>query len=196
MFRTTLAALVVLLILSSMALAAPPCNPFTVAGSYVRQNVGVMPGNGIDISPYIDQLTLHIDGTAYWFNSGSFDLILQGAFLPEVGSWTCLPDGTVLVTTIGTLYFQNSTNPDGSPSDIAHDGQPLDINIGVNRRTTQKLSVVDLNTLQVTVQIRIAIPLGNDPLGPGFVPHGCTPTDKPCNPAPYKRIRPMLTDIP
>lgn len=91
MYKSTLAALVALLMLSSTALAAPKCTPFTVAGSYVRQ-----------ISPYIDQLTLGLDGTAYWFASSSFDLILQGAFTPEVGSWTCLEDGTVLVTTLGS----------------------------------------------------------------------------------------------
>jgi hypothetical protein len=188
MSRNTLAALVVLLILSSTALAAPVCNPFTVTGSYVRQNVGSLPRNGIDISPYIDQLTLHIDGTAYWFNSGSFDLILQGAFTPQVGSWTCLPDGTVLVTTVGSNYL----NP---TSDVAQSGQQLDINIVFNLRYTQKLSVVDHDTLQLTHQIRTGTPLANDPLGPG-VAHGCTPTGNPCNPAPYKRIKPLLTDIP
>jgi hypothetical protein len=190
MLRKTLVALITLLMLSSAALAAPGCNPFTVTGSYVRQNVGALPGNGIDISPYVDQLTLHIDGTAYWFNSGSFDMILQGAFSPQVGSWTCLPDGTVLVTTIGANYSQNS--PTG---DVAHDGQPLDINIFSNLRYTQKLTVVDLNTLQLTHQIRTNIPVSNDPLGPG-VAHGCTPNGNPCNPALYRRIKPLLTDIP
>ncbi len=179
MLKNTLAALVALVILSSMALAAPKCTPFTVAGSYVRQ-----------ISPYIDQLTLSVDGTAYWFQSSSFDQILLGAFIPEVGSWTCLPDGSVLVTTIGSDYFQNS--PFG---DIPQLGQPLDINIGENLRVTQKLTVVDLDTLQQVDRIVTHIPLGNDPLGPG-VARGCSPSGSPCDPAPYKRIRPNLTDIP
>jgi hypothetical protein len=189
MSRNTLAALVGLLILSSTALAAPGCNPFTVAGSYVRQNVGAF--NGVESSPYIDQLTLNIDGTAYWFNSGSFDYILLGAFIPETGSWTCLPDGTVLVTTIGSIYFQNS--PSG---DVPQTGQPLDINIASNHRFTQKLSVVDHDTLQPTVMIGTHIPLANDPFGPGTVGRGsCKPSGTPCNPAPYKRIKPLLTDI-
>jgi hypothetical protein len=178
MFKSTLAALVALLILSSTALAAR-CNPITVTGSYVRQT-----------SPYIDQLTLSIDGTASWFNSSSFDSILLGAFTPEIGSWTCLADGTVLVTTIGSQYFQNS--PSG---DVPQLGQPLDINIAENIRITQKLSVVSLDTLQQTHRISTHVPLSNDPLGPGVV-RSCTPTGTPCDPSPYKRIRPNLTDIP
>ena len=184
MFKSTLAALVMLLILSSTAIAAPTCNLFTVTGSYVRQN---------NVTQYIDQLTLGIDGTAYWFQSSSFDLILTGAFIPEVGSWTCLPDGSVLVTTIGSNYSQNS--PFG---DIPQPGLSFDLNILENVRLTQKLSVVDRNTLVLTVRVNTHIPLSNDPLGPGTVIPGsaCTPSSNPCNPSPYRRIRPLLTDIP
>ena len=180
MFKSTLAALVALFILSTTALATI-CTPFTVAGSYVRQ-----------IVPYIDQLTLSIDGRAYAFNSAAFDLILQGTSMPGIGSWTCLEDGTVLVTTITTGYFQLS--PFG---DVPQPGQPLDITIGANFRITQKLSVVDRDTLRQTHGIPTRISLSNDPLGPGVVGRGaCTPTGTPCNPAPYKRIRPQLSDIP
>jgi hypothetical protein len=180
MFKSKLAAVVTLLILSSTALAAR-CNPFTVAGSYVRQT-----------QPYIEQLKLGVDGTAYWFSSSSFDLILTGAFIPFIGSWTCLEDGTVLVTTIGSGYFP--TSPFG---DVSQPGQPLDIALGANHRLTQKLSVVDRDTLRQTHSIRTRIPLSNDPLGPGVVGGGsCTPSGTPCDPSPYKRIRPQLTDIP
>jgi hypothetical protein len=185
MSKSTLAALVALLILSSTALAAPDgapkCNPFKVTGSYVRQ-----------IAPYIDQLTLTIDGRAYSFSSGAFDLILLGTTIPGIGSWTCLDDGTVLVTTIRSEYLQNS--PSG---DVPQPGQPLDIKISVNLRITNKLSVVDLDTLRETHRIVTRVPLSNDPLGPGVLGgSSCTPSGKPCNPAPYKRIRPQLTDIP
>jgi hypothetical protein len=185
MFKSTLAALVTLLTLSSTALAAsddaPKCSPFKVAGSYVRQ-----------IVPYIDQLTLGIDGTVYSFSSAAFDLILLGTSNPGIGSWTCLDDGTVLVTTIRSEYLQNS--PSG---DIPQPGQPLDINISVNIRVTNKLSVVDLNTLQETRRIVTRVPLSNDPFGPGVLGgSSCMPPAKPCNPAPYKRIRPLVTDIP
>lgn len=185
MFKSTLAALVALVILSSTALAAPDedskCNPFKVTGAYVRQT-----------SPYIEQLTLGVDGTAYWFSSSSFDSILLGAFTPEIGSWTCLHDGTVLVTTIGSNYAQNS--PTG---DVPQPGQPLDINIFDNIRITQKLSIVDHDTLQPTHQTITHIPLSNDPFGPGRVGSGsCSPSGTPCGPAPYKRILPQVTDIP
>jgi hypothetical protein len=181
MFKRILSALVALFILSSPALAAPRCKPFTVAGSYVRQT-----------SPYIDQLTLGIDGTAYSFSSGAFDLILLGTTIPGVGSWTCLDDGTVLVTTIRSEYVQNS--PSG---DVPQPGQPLDINISVNLRITNKLSVVDLNTLQEAHRIVTRVPLSDDPFGPGALGgSSCTPSGRPCTPAPYRRIKPQVTDIP
>jgi hypothetical protein len=72
----------------------------------------------------------------------------------------------------------------------------LDINISVNHRSTQKLSVVDRDTLRQTHGIPTRIPLSNDPLGPGVVGRACTPSGTPCNPAPYKRIKPQVTDIP
>jgi hypothetical protein len=181
MFKRTLVGLVALFMLSSTALATPQCNPFTVAGSYVQQ-----------IQPYINQLRLGVDGTAYWFSSAAFDLILLGTSMPGIGSWTCLEDGTVLVTTVTTGYFQIS--PFG---DVLQPGQQLDITIGANFRITQRLSVVDRDTLRVTHSIGTRVSLSNDPLGPGVVGRGaCTPTGTPCNPAPYRRIRPQVTDIP
>jgi hypothetical protein len=179
MFKNALSALVALLILGSTAFAAR-CNPITVTGSYVRQ-----------INPYVDQLTLHVDGTAYWFNSSAFDLILFGTYNPQVGSWTCLADGTVLVTTLGSEYLQNS--PSG---DTPQPGQPLDINLSTNIRITRQLSVVDVDTMQTTAQVITRVQLGNDPLGPGAIGRSaCKPTGNPCNQAPYKRIKPLLTDI-
>src|SRR5437764_1583953 len=120
MFKAAMVAMVTLLMLNSVAIAA--CSPTTVAGSYVRQ-----------LSPYIDQLVLSLDGTAYWYNSSSYDQILLGTFQPELGSWTCLADGSVLVTTVGSTYRQNS--PTG---DVPQSGQPLDIHIYKNVRITQK----------------------------------------------------------
>jgi hypothetical protein len=170
MFKITSVALISLL--CSSALAASKCNPLTVTGSYVRQ---------FTANPYIDQLKLDIDGTAYWFQSSSFDqFIAQGAFIPEVGSWTCLPDGSVLVTTVGTNYQSTGTG---------------DISINANKRTTQKLVVLDFNTLRETHRIFTETTLSSDPLGPGTA-SGCTPTGTVCDPGLFRRIRPVLTDIP
>src|SRR5215467_8300792 len=119
MFRSTLAAMLAVLTLSAMAFAAPRCSPFTVAGSYVRQT-----------APYIDQLTLGIDGTAYSFTSAAFHLILEGTSIPGIGSWTCLKDDTVLVTTIDSEYLNNF-------GDIPQPGLPLDIYISDNFRVTR-----------------------------------------------------------
>jgi len=181
MFKSTLAASIALLILSSTVLAAPKCTPFTVAGSYVRQT-----------SPDIDQLKLGLDGTVYSYSSGAFDLILLGTTIPGIGSWTCLNDGSVLVTTIQSAYVQNSIF-----GDVPQPGLPLDINLSVNLRITSKLSVLNGNTLQEVDRIVTRVPLTDDPFGPGVRGgSSCTPSGKPCTSAPYRRITPQLTDIP
>ena len=179
MFRNTLATLLMVLTLSAMALAAPKCSPFSVSGSYVRQ-----------VPPYIDQLTLRVDGTVYRFTSAAFHLILEGTSIPGIGSWTCLNDGTVLVTTINAGYLNDF-------GDIPQPGLPLDIYISNNFRVTSKFSVLDGNTLQETDRIVTRISLSDDPFGPGvFGGSSCMPSGKPCAPAPYRRIKPQVADIP
>jgi hypothetical protein len=174
MFKSTLAALVTLLIMSSTAFAdrRPRCNPEKVPGSYVRYRTD---------NPYIDQLKLGSDGTAYWYQSTSFDLLFTtGTFIPEIGSWKCLEDGSVLVTTIGTNYEVSGG----------------DMHILENQRTTQKLSVVDNDTLQPTHRIFTNTLLSADPFGPGVVQaNSCTPSN-PCAPFAYKRVKPKPSDIP
>ncbi len=181
MRKSTFAAMVALLLLSSTAPAAASCSPSTVAGSYVRR-----------VSPYIDQLVLGLDGTAYWFNSGALDRILLGSSIPEVGAWTCLADGSVLVTTIGSTYLQNS--PSG---DVPQSGQPLDINISNNVRITQKLSIVDHDTLAQIDRIVTRTSLSSDPQGAGTLgSSSCTPSTTPCSTARYRRIKPKASDLP
>src|SRR5205807_1297781 len=77
--------------------------------------------------------------------------------------------------------------------DIPQPGQPLDIRISVNLRFTQKLSVINLNTLQQTRRTNTRIPLSNDPLGPGAIGSGsCSPTGRPCDPARTREFAPTL----
>ena len=169
MIRHQLAALIVLLILASTAMALP-CNPFTVPGSYYRQGA----------AGYMDQLTLSIDGTAYWYQSSAFDFfVTAGSFIPQVGSWTCLLDGSVLVTTVGSDFLPNGGG---------------DLRIANNNRFTQKLTVVNSDTLLPTHRTSTITPLANDPLGPG-TSTSCRPTATPCGPSVYKRIKPVAADI-
>lgn len=179
MINRTLSAIAALVILSATSLAA--CSPSTVAGSYVRR-----------VSPYIDQLVLNLDGTAYWFNSGAYDRILLGTGLPEVGAWTCMADGSVLVTTIGSTYLQNA--PTG---DVPQSGQPLDINISNNLRITQKLTIIDHDTLAQIDRIVTRTTLTSDPQGAGTLgSSSCSPTTTACNAARYHRIKPKASDLP
>lgn len=180
MFKSTLAAVVTLLMfMGSTGFAGGggrrgggKCDPEKVPGSYVRNNAN---------PPFMQQLKLDSDGTAYWYDSAAFQLILTtGTFIPHIGSWKCLDDGSLLVTTIGTNY----------------DGIAVDTQINQNERLTEKLTVVDSNTLQPTHRIFTAIPLADDPQGPGVLISACTPTGTPCAPVAYKRVKPNPSDIP
>ena len=132
----------------------------------------------------MDQLKLSSDGTAYWYQSTAFDLMLTaGTYIPEIGSWKCLNDGSVLVTTVGTNY----------------DSTGGDIHISQNTRFTQKLTVVNNDTLQPTDRITTDTALSDDPLGPGVVqpfPSSCTASVNSCDPSSYRRVKPLITDIP
>jgi hypothetical protein len=168
--KNRLAVLVALLIMSSTGFAVQKCS-LLVSGSYVHQ---------LSAGPhYMDELTLAVDGTAYFYQSSSFDFALtQGVYIPAIGSWTCLSDGSVLVTTIASNYA-----PNGS-----------DLNLLNNLRQTIKLSVIDSNTLQQTARSLREIPLADDPLGnTGTVASSCSGN---CGSSPFKRVRPIASDLP
>jgi hypothetical protein len=83
-----------------------PCNPLRVPGSYIRQDATV---------EFIDQLELHIDGTAAWYQSTAFDLLVTGGtFIRQVGSWKCVSATRLVVTTIGMEYLPTQV-PDAFP---------------------------------------------------------------------------------
>jgi hypothetical protein len=181
MFKSTLAALATLLMfMGSTAFAGGgggkgnECDPQKVAGSYIALRPALFSGSGFAV---LDQLKLGSDGTAYWYQSTAFDLLVsQGSFIPEIGSWKCLRNGTLVVTTIGVNYHTVAAQ------DIAKDS---------NHRFTQKLSIVDSNTLQNILRVSRFFLLTDDPLGSNFIGSGSS-----ADPFQYKRVKPITSDVP
>ena len=178
MLKNVLAAMVTLSVLvGSTAFATDDssgvCKGKKVVGSYVRQRPNF---------EIIDQLTLNSDGTAYWYQSTAFDfLVTGGSFIPQTGSWTCTDDGSVVVTTIGTAY--RSTG-----ADLVKD---------TNGRLTERLSVIDNDTLLPTHRQFRDFALTDDPRGPnGFNVRGCSPATGGCPANTYQRIKPIISDVP
>jgi hypothetical protein len=175
MFKSTLAAMVTLLIMSSTAFAGDDrreCDPKKVPGSYIGLRVST-PEFGV-----LDQLKLNSDGTAYHYQSQAFhQLINGGTFIPEIGTWKCLRDGTLVVTTIGVGYV-----PDGGG----------DIKIDHYKRGTQKFSVLNGNTLETIRRVFRNFLLTDDPLDPngGTIILDSTVVFQ------YKRVKPLLSDVP
>lgn len=177
MFKTTLAAVFTLLIfMGSTAFADGTCDKDKVAGAYLRQLHGVTPAPpGPDV---FDQLLLTSDGTAYWYQSTAFDfLVTGGSFIPGVGSWKCIDDYTLVVTVISVNYHSLG-------GDIEKD---------TTFRFTQKISVVDSNTLKPLNRVTKVFALTVDPLSATAVPLS---TGQNTNQTLYKRIKPFRSDVP
>ena len=178
MLKSALAALATLLMfMGATAFAGgsgTECDPEKVAGSYIALRPALFSGSGLGV---LDQLKLGSDGTAYWYQSTAFDLLVsQGSFIPEIGSWKCQRDGTLVVTTIGVNYHTVAAQ------DIAKDS---------NHRFTQKLSIVDSNTLQNILRVSRAFLLTDDPLGSNFIASGSS-----ADPFQWKRVKPITSDVP
>ena len=178
MFKSTLAALATLLMfMGSTAFAGgggkgKECDPQKVAGSYIGQRI-ISLDFGI-----LDQLRLNSDGTAYWYQSNAFQqLITGGTFIPEIGSWKCFENGTLVVTTIGVTYA-----PVAGP----------DIVIDKYKRFTQKLSVLNSSTLETIRRVDRAFALTDDPLNP----NGGIITLDSFAVFQYKRVKTLTSDAP
>jgi hypothetical protein len=116
------------------------------------------------------------EGTAYWYQSTAFDLfVTTGSFIPQIGSWKCIDDKTLVVTTVGVTYVSTGN----------------DIQKFQNERFTQKLSVIDDKTLQTVARVQRHFNLTDDPLGPNAVT--ITPL---IGQFQYKRVKAFRADVP
>jgi hypothetical protein len=144
-----------------------------VVGSYIAirpNDIGVM-----------DQLQLHSDGTAYWWQSNALrHPITQGTFSPRIGTWN--KDGNiVIVTTIGV------------GAAVAEPvGNCCDIDIAAWSRFTQKLQIIDKCTLQTIHRVArdFLLPTSQSPLcGDGIIAFDSTAVFQ------YKKVPVVPSDV-
>jgi len=117
------------------------CKNGKFVGSYTtaQTNQDVF-GDGNFIHTWIQQLTLHNDGTADLNNTNGLEFpINTGSQGPWIGSWTCRQDGQLVMTLIRAFY-----NPTlgSTPSTTFPD-----IQVGGYNRFTYLFTVTDINTL-------------------------------------------------
>ena len=157
-----------------------PCNPLTVQGTYIRQ---------IPAAEVIDQLELHIDGTAAWYQSTAFDfLVTGGTFIREVGSWKCVSATRLVVTTIGMGYQPTQTPDAFPPNNLVTDEAKF-----AYLRHTHQFDVVSINTLNRTRRVFMEIKLSDNPLDPNVVPLSIQDTSVQ---ALFQRVIPLTSDLP
>ena len=176
--------------LKAGATKAPACHVKDVAGVYVAERPTV---SYFSVPGQLDQLVLGTDGVAYRYSSFAFIRpITEGTYLPEVGSWTCLKDGSVLITTVST-----SLTPIIVPTPNLLGANTLDLDRDSNFRRTQKFSVIDDDTLDLNTSVIKRFLLTVDPSDPaaptlgGFSVIPVAPGT-----VVYKRVKPLETDVP
>ncbi len=123
-------------------------------------------GDGSNIShTFVFQLNLHSDGTATQDFTGFPDIMLSsGSGTPFVGSWTCRPDGKLVVTMITTLYVP-TTDAKNHPATVPTP-PPVDLFLAQSSRLTYLFAVTDDNTLTRIQARRRRYTAAQDPTDP------------------------------
>ena len=138
--RLLFAAAIITVFSSLTAYSEVGCRSGRFIGSYANHYSADVWGDGTVIHQYIENLQLHGDGTARTdFDGGPDYMLTYGLDTTSIGSWTCRPDGKLVLTLVSARY--GPTDDHVSTTDLA---QVMHI-----RRTTL-ITVVDDNTLSVT----------------------------------------------
>ena len=154
------------------------CTPGKVAGSYISLTDG---------QNFIEQLTLHSDGTVYWYQGTAFDqLVTQGTFIPHIGAWKCINSNTLVFTIIGENYHPESVE---NPFDLGA-FIPDEVPDSYERLTERLVVQSDHITLIRDARTSSSFNLDHDPLG--------TPDATLSNTVPrtYTKMRVLTTDLP
>ena len=122
------------------AIAENGCKTTKFVGSYTRVDSPTdVFLNGTVIHQYFYQLVINSDGSAFHFWTGTQDYpINTGTGSTNIGSWTCRPDGKLLVTFL-TAGF--------TPTPPSANNPLPDISLAFNQRITLLFTVDDENTL-------------------------------------------------
>jgi hypothetical protein len=171
-------------------LAAPKtgCNLYKFTGSFTRPrlNEDVL-GDG-NLHSYVNQLNINADGSliVVWTAAPDY-MINAGTGTPFVGSWTCRPDGKLLVNFIYATFvpFLPAQDPSGQITS-------QDISLANHFRVSQ-LWTVDSDNQMTVVQSRTRkYARDEDPTNPtGGVLVGSTSTTT----ATYTRLIPTDADL-
>lgn len=115
--------------------AADECKKGNFVGSYARVQQLDPLGDG-SVHTYLQQLTLHSDGSVEFFFSGFPDYMLNiGSGTPGAGSWTCRPDEKLVVNVFTTIYLPATVNG------------ITDLVLSRNLKDTYLFTITDQNTL-------------------------------------------------
>jgi hypothetical protein len=177
-------ALSVLAIPAAFAAEPKPCSPEKTAGTYVAV------GNEINATAeFIDQLELHGDGTATWWQSTNAEgLMSSGSGSRQLGSWKCVSATSLIVTTIGMRYRSTQiTDPDDQTNILR------DVVRDTYVRGLHAFAVVDRNTLNRTHRAFRYIDLGENPLDPNAPVAVLEASDLQ---RPFRRVIPLTSDRP
>ena len=132
--------LVMIVFATATAFAENGCKTTKFTGTYTRVDPPTdVFGDGTVTHQYFWSLLINSDGSVWQGWSGLLDFpINTGTGSANTGSWTCRPDGKLLVTVLSAGYNPTPPGPN----------HPLpDVSLIVSQRITYLFSVDDANTL-------------------------------------------------
>ena len=181
MLKLISTALIATAVLAAAPAMADKCTKDRTAGTYISKNAG---------QPFIEQLILTSDGTAYWYQGTAFEFFVTGGtYIPAVGAWKCINDTTLVLTVIDQNYHPVSApNPFTTPPTVPP--YVVDEDVDSYTRLTSRLVVQDSNTLVRNFRAAGDFVLTNNPLG---TPDVTTTTTVPRT---YSRVKVFTSDIP
>ena len=179
---TALIAMSVIMVSTAFA-DDKPCSKARTAGSYIRLRDDPTP-------TFIEQVVLHSDGTAYFYQSTSLDHpITNGTSTSEIGSWKCVDADTLVMTVIGENYRSEPITSPDDPLLTLRDTAP-----DSRDRLTLRFDVQDKDTLVRNYFIDWNFDLSANPLDPNAVPlyDPVIGTNTPV----YQRVPVLTSDLP
>lgn len=156
------AALLIFTTLPAIAGPKVGCNAFKFTGSFTRPrlNEDVL-GDG-NLHSYVNQLNINADGSliVVWTAAPDY-MINAGTGTPFVGSWTCRPDGKLLINFIYATFLPVTPAEDSTGQLTAQD-----LRLANHFRVTQ-LWTVDSDNQMTVIQSRTRIyQASDDPTDP------------------------------
>ena len=181
------AALLIFTALPAIAGPKTGCNLYKFTGSFTRPRLNEDVLDDGNIHNYVNQLNIGADGSliVVWTAAPDY-MINAGTGTPFVGSWTCRPDGKLLVNFIYATFIPMTPDQDSTGQITVQD-----LRLANHFRVTQVWTVDNDNQITVVQSRTRTYQASQDPTDPALGVLGALNTTT----AAYTRLVPSDADL-